>query len=221
MSDKEYYQGSDGNLEYYPQIYKPTDDEVEAAQKLEQYIIEQQQNIQGSFLKMGAALLKFENDKLYLARGVPNFQSWVSEHCDFSYAWAKSLIRIVRDLLPVLGEVEEMPSVSTMRELLPMLSEGRSQAEIREAFEEVQGLTVRDAKHRLRELRGIEEPPIPTTFRARVQEREDFVLVTISRFGDDGDIYDLTSRGPLYIKKKDWPRWQDRFGVFIEFRETT
>lgn len=217
MTDKEYYLGSDGNLEHYPQIYKDSPADLAAAEKLEQYILSQQQNIEASFLKMGAALNEFEKQKLYLARGVPSFRIWVTEYCHFSYEHATRLIRIVRDLVPVLGETESLPPVSTLKEMLPMLSEGKSPEQIREVLEEVQDLTTKDAKKRIRELRGLEETDSPVIFKARVTEHADHVSVEIMKVGGDHPSYSVTPKGPMYIRKEDWPRMQDRFGFAVEF----
>jgi hypothetical protein len=217
-TNKEYYLDSDGSIVHYPDAYKVTPLQREEAEKLGKYIVAQQDTIEASFLKMGQALALFEEQEMYKAYGVPSMRVWVKEHCHFSYEHATRLIRIVRDLLPVLGEVETLLPVSTMKEMLPMLTEGATPEEIREAFEEVQGLTTRDAKARLRELRGVEEPPIPTTFRASVVQGETYNFVSIMRYGDDGDIYEVTPQ-PLRIKPKDFPRWAERFGAFMEVKD--
>jgi hypothetical protein len=126
-------------------------------------------------------------------------------------------MRIVKDLIPVLGDRDITLPVSTMKEMLPLLADGRTTEEIQEVYDELQGLTTRDAKDRIRELRGIERPDQPTTFRARVQRGEAYHRVRITRYGEDGDIYELTERSPLLIKPKDFARFTDRFGNFLEF----
>lgn len=217
MTEKEWYIEGDGELVHYPQIYQADDDKIALAEGLEQYIIEQQQNIESSFLKIGAALIKFEDDELYLARGVPSMKAWLDgPEFTFTYAHATRLMRIVRDLLPVIGDAKDRLPISTMKELLPMLSEGATPEEIQHAVEEVEGLTTRDAKRRLRELRGVEEREIPTIFRARVRTGEAYNRVWITRTGEDG-VYDMTPSGPVLVRPADFAHWADRFGFAIEY----
>lgn len=204
-------------LAHYPQPYKPSEQDIEQAFKLEQYILSLQEDVENGFLKIGAALVEFEDRKFWLARGVPSFRAWLSgPEFHFSYEHGTRLMRVVRDLIPVLGSGGEMPNLplSTLRELLPMLTEGFTDDEIREIAEEVKGMTTRDAKKYIQERRGVgkrkEEPVI---FRARVVQGTAFHLVYITRTGgDDGDIYEVTEEGPLRVKPKDWQRWAERFG---------
>lgn len=218
LKDKEYYMGSDGSLEHYPQIYKTDDESVETADLLEQYIIEQQETIKYSFLKIGAALIKIEDEQLYLAKGVPSFAAYLKgPQFEFSYEHGTRMMRIVRDLVPILGD-EGLPPISTLKELLPLVAEGKQPEEIKALAEEVSDMTTQDAKQHIRESRGIERAEMPTLFRARVQRGEVFHRVRVDRTGEDGDMYELTDEGPLKIKPKDWARWADRFGEgFIQY----
>ena len=221
MSDKEYYMGSDGNLEHYPQIYQSDDEKIAMAEGLEKYILEQQQSIEKSFLKIGAALIKFEEDELYLARGVPNMRTWLQgPEFSFSYEHATKLMRIVRDLLPMLGDRPPLP-VSKMAELLPMLPTSTPE-EVVSAYEEIEDLTVKDAKARLRELRGLEPHTMPVTFYARVQRGETNHHVWLSRTGEDGDHYNMTPRSPLIVKRKDFAAFVERAlgNAFIEYEDS-
>lgn len=206
---KEYYLGSDGSIEYYPDAYAVEENKIALAEGLEQYIMEQQHTIEASFMKIGAALIKFEEEELYLARGLPTMKVWLEgAEFSFSYAHATRLMRIVRDLVPIIGDKHKEIPVSTMKELLPMLADGSTPEQINEAVDEVTGLTTRDAKRRIRELRGVEERAAPTIFRAKVRTGETYHYVTVTRTGEDGDSYTLTEK-PLRIKPKD-------FALFIE-----
>jgi hypothetical protein len=98
-----------------------------------------------------------------------------------------------------------------------MLSEGKSPEQIREVLEEVQDLTTKDAKKRIRELRGLEETDSPVIFKASVREFSDYVLVEVMKVGGESPSYSATPKGPMYFKKEDWPRMQDRFGFAVEY----
>lgn len=216
------YIGSSGEVETYQDSYgEVTQDDIDSAERLERYILETQSNIEQSFLKIGAALVVFDEERYYLARGMPSLRAWLnSPEFHLSYRLAMDLMRIARELVPMFpdGTAPELP-VSTMRELLPLMTEGRTAEEIAGVAEDIQGMTVRDARNHIREVRGIDEPEQPTIFRARVEQGEEFHRVWITRFGDDGDIYQL-SREPLRIRPRDWSRWQTRFGGFITYEQT-
>lgn len=215
------YIGSSGEMETYQDSYGAvTQDDIDSAERLERYILDTQTNIEQSFLKMGAALVVFEEERYYLARGMPSMRAWLnSPEFHISYRLAMDLMRIARELVPLFPDdtVPELP-VSTMRELLPLVSEGRTAEEIVGVAEDIQGMTVRDARNHIREVRGIDEPEQPTIFRARVEMGEEYHRVWITRYGDDGDIYQL-SREPLRIKPRDWQRWSTRFGGFINYEQ--
>jgi hypothetical protein len=216
MSDTYAIIGSSGELERYEDNYNVDSETALKAQHLEEYIIEQQSNIETSFLKIGAALVQFDSDQLWRARGMPSFRAWASgPELHFSYAHATRLMRIVRDLIPRLGEIPTT-SVSTLTEMLPMLSNGSTDEDIQQAYEDIQGLTTRDAKIHLQELRGITQAPRPVIFSARVRQTERWNYVDVTRQGDD-DTYLVTKKGPLEIKPSDWDAWAERFGAFITY----
>lgn len=213
---KQTFMGSDGSIERYDDAYQVDEETYELAVGIENYILEQQMNIKHSFLKIGAALIKFEEQELFKARGVPSFRAYLSSDMfEFSYEHATRLMRIVKELVPILGE-EGLPSLSKLKEILPMLGEGWSEDEIRYAVSEIENLNTRDAKARIREIRGIKDNPTLPFFKAVVKEEGDFNVVAVERIGgDDGDYYNA---GTLYIKKKDWSRWADNFGEgFVEY----
>lgn len=220
LTEKEIYGiiGSTGEIEVYQDAYANiTEENINSIQGFTDYIHEQENTIGGSFLKIGAALLEVEKGQLYKAAGLPSMAVWMqSEKFHMSYEHGTRLMRIVRDLVPVLG-VDNLPSVSTLKELLPMVSEGATPEQIREAAEEVSELTIKDAKARLREIRGLEEKPRATLFKAIVDTRNGGNYITIKRYGEDGNNYDVTERGPIWIRSDDWAVWADRFGGMIEY----
>jgi len=214
---KEYYMGSDGNMEYYPDAYDVGAEQIEEADRYEEFILKQQDGIEKSFLMIGAALAQFDQKMLWKAKGYPSFRAWVSApEIHFSYEHANRLIRIVNELLPALDITTTDYPVSVLKELLPMLSDGSGEEKVKEAYEAIEGMTVSDAKKTIREMRGIEESAPQLIFRARVVIGEDSHKVGIRRTGgEDGDIYEV---GTLTIKKKDWKQWESRFGQnFIEY----
>lgn len=216
------YIGSSGEMESYPNPYANAANNAEAAQRLEEYMIEVEKTLDQNFLKLGAALAFFEDNEYYLARGCPSMHVWLNgTELHVSYKLANDLMRVVRNLVPLLTDGnEDLPnlSVSSMRELLPLLADNISAEDMKNVAGEIEGMTVRDARRHVRELRGIEEPEQPTIFRARVETGEEYHRVWITRTGEDGDIYSVNNQ-PLTIKPKDWARWQDRFGVFISYAE--
>lgn len=216
---KEFFIDSNGTLVEYPDPYKNVSEtDVQDLQGFEQFIIEQQDNIKGSFLRIGAALIEIDKRELYKAAGVSTMKQWMeSTDFDFSYEHGTRLMRIVRDLVPIIG-VEKLPPISTLKEVLPMLTEGFDADEIREAVAEVTELNTKDAQRRLRELRGVVQKESPATFRARVVTGEVFNRVWVTCYSEGGDIYDVTPKAhPLTIKPKDWKRWSDRFGDLVEY----
>lgn len=209
--------GSTGEIELYHDPYAGISiEDVQLADYVENIIITEQQNIETSFLKIGTALIQFEDLELWRAKGMPSFRAWLSgPEFMFSYEHGTRLMRVVRDLIPIIGEQEHVPPVSKLIAMLPLVADGRTDDEIREVFDDIQALPVRAAKDHIREVRGIDRPEQPTTFRARVQNGETYNNITVTRYGEDGDIYEL---GRLQIKPKDWPRWSARFGEgFIEY----
>lgn len=219
--DKEYYLGSDGSLENYPQIYKVNPADLEAAEKLESFILNEQEHVETSYLKIGAALVEFEERKLWTAKGLPSFRAWLSgPEFHFGYEQGTRLMRIVRDLLPNLPDGTPRPPLSTLKEMLPLLADGTDSETLAEIAAEVANMTTRDAKRHIHERRGIGGGAEPVIFRARVQLGSEYNLTRIFRTGGDGDDYELTEEGPLRIKPKDWQRWSERFNEgFIEYVE--
>lgn len=219
-TNKEFYREADGSIVEYPDAYKLSESEISDAERMEQYILAEQRQIKQSFLKIGAALNIFEDQKYYLGRGFPSFRAWLnSPDIEISYRLAHDLMRISNELVPKIGmdNIEKIP-VSTLREMLPMLSDGTSDEDLLELVEDVDGLTTRDAKGMIRERRGVKEGIQPVLFHATVTKGSSYHRVTITRAGEDGDVYEVTSE-PLRIKPKDFALWQQRFGTFMDFND--
>jgi hypothetical protein len=211
--------GSDGALETYQDLYQPTQQEIEDAETLEKYILEQYQNVETSFLKLGGALIQFEERKLYLAKGMPTFQSWLqSPMFGFTPAHGLRLMRIVRDLLPLLADKETLLPLSTLTAMLPMLNDGSTPEQISEVYDACEGLTVADAKKVISQARGLEDHDPPTVFSATIENKNGFVIVDVTCYTEEGDIYKVTQT-PMKIKERDWPRFEQRFGAFLQIKD--
>lgn len=217
MTEREWFIDSDGTAVHYPQVYRPTPEQVVQANEQLHIVLENKKNAEISFLRMAQALDVVEKNQLYKAHGVPSFRAWVSSpNVDLSYRLASDLLRIVREVLPILPEGTNIPSVSTLRELLPVLGDDQGKEKFVEALHEVEGLTVVDTRERIKELRGIARPidePLPAVFKARVRMGEAFHRVEIT-CTTGVDQYNV---GVLTIRREHWPRFESRFGAFIEF----
>lgn len=225
-SDSQYIIGSDGSMEVYDDRYKQVTQEiVQRAQKLEEEIVAQGVNIQVGYLRLARSIAEFYNDKLYLARGYPSFQAWAeSPEIGIQYRTAMNLVRIANEAIPILQRnnvLELLPNVSTMYDMLPILSDEGAEQKFVLAAQEVQGLSARDAKQRIKEIRGTAKPydeELPAIFHAHVKDRGEYNEVFINCHTGD-DTYSLTVRGPLRVKKKDWPRLERIFRHYVTIQE--
>jgi hypothetical protein len=218
MSNKDTYSilGSSGSIETYQDAFSVSAEDQEASASLEEYIIGEKQAVETSFLKLGAALALFESNKHYRGRGFESMKAWLgSPEISISYRLAHDLIRVSSELVPKLGDIGNT-SISTLREMLPMLSDGTSDEELLEAFGEVQGMTTKDAKQTIREKRGIEQETDYTTFKAQVQRGNPYHRVTVTCFGEGEDTYTVTS-SPMQIKAEHFAKWQKFFGKAVEY----
>jgi len=214
---------SDGELVAYSDTYGDvTDDQVAYADKVQTMIIDRANQIKTNYLVIGTLLNKFKEDQLYLAKGFPSFQAWCNgpDVPDMSYRTAQRLIQIVTEALPIFEKHDATPlaqeiGIATMADLLPILSDANGEEKFIEAAYKVKDLTNRDAKEEIKSIRGIgsfHDDAMPTVFSARMQRGESFHTVKI--IANDGvDYYDV---GTLKIRPKDWPRWSERFGRFLE-----
>lgn len=208
-----------GELLVFPNTYANQEENLEAAGRIQTYILEKQQELDSAFLSIGAALKVMRDEEYFLALGHPTFRAWLSGP-DFhiSYRLGVDLIRVVEELIPKFEEanLDALP-VSKMRELLPLLGTDQEDS-LMDIVDEISNMTVRDARDHIQEVRGLtrdNQPPI--IFRARVERGESYHRVWITRLGgENADIYEVTS-APLRIKPADWDRWQSRFGDFIDY----
>lgn len=213
--------GADG-LEVYPDTYNGAEQDYDAAVELKEYILNLQRDIDQSFLRLGMSLCVMDDNKYYLALGLPSFKAFLdSDEITLSYRLGNDLMRIVRELVPILQPegTETLPSlsVSSMRELLPLIGTDKSPEEIVAIADEIENMTVRDAREHIKESRGLTSESPPVIFVARVQQGEAYHRVTITRTGgEDADVYQVTPQ-PLMIKPADWARWQQRFSGFIRY----
>ena len=225
-NDSQYVIGSDGSMEVYDDRYKQvTDEVVQRAQELEQDIIARGVDLKIGYLRLARSLAEFYNDKLYLARGYPSFHAWAeSPEIGLQYRTAMNLVRIANEAIPILqrnNALELLPSVSTMYDMLPILSDEGAEQKFVLAAQEVQGLTNRDAKQRIKEIRGTAkayDEELPAIFHAQVKDRGDVHEVFI-RCNTGDDMYSLTTRGPLIVKKRDWPRLERIFRNYVTIQE--
>jgi hypothetical protein len=105
--------------------------------------------------------------------------------------------------------------VSKMRELLPLLGDEGGEQKFLKAIQEINDLTVKDAKSHIADLRGISknfDEAGPAIFKARVRYGELYNRVDV--VCQDG--VDYYAVGALTIKKHHWARWEERFGGFVE-----
>jgi hypothetical protein len=221
--NKEFYMGSDGALEMYPDSYKVSADKVEMANTIEEGIIYERQNIEGGFLRMGALLMVFEDNELYKAKGVPSMKAYTqSPHLGISARLAHDLIRIAREVGPILERARErgvepvIPSISKVRNALPLLSEGIDEEEFLEVLEEMEDLTVNDGKRIVRERRGLDNGNESVLFHATVERGEVYNKIWVRRTGPDGDIYEF-AKEPWRVKVKDFAQVVDRFKLMVEY----
>jgi len=212
-----------GELVAYADPFKNvTEGDVDAAEQLEQFILAQAGAISKGYLMIGRALSEFKSKKCYLARGFDSFQAWADSPnlMGIGYRTAQDLIRIYEDVLPILAEHDAMdvlPFVqsSKMRAILPMLGDEDAEEKIIDAVYKIKDLTTKDAFAVINEIRGKNDPfddKMPTVFTAKVMYGESFHKVIITASNND-DVYTV---GTIHIKPRDWPRWEDRFGRFIQ-----
>jgi hypothetical protein len=207
-----------GELVTYPDEFAGlTQDDHAAAEELQQEVLHYKGQVEANVLRMGMALINFRDAEAYKALGYGSFKLWCqSPEVDISVQQATYLTRIVEELLPrlIAAGVEPLTSVSKMRELLPMLSEG---GDVAEAAEAIRDLKVLDAKEVVREMRGLEETALdPAVFKAEVTSTGgEWNYLDIVCYDDAKN--DAYSMGQLRIKAKHMARWTERFGRFIEY----
>ncbi len=220
------YIDGDGTLVTYEDPYKNlTNEQIQRARELEQSILQKTMGIEISYVKLGRDLSEFNNDECYLACGFPSFKSWADspELRTLGYRTAHNLIRVHDELVPLLfaHDVEILPSISMMYDLLPMLADGKPE-KIIEAVNDIRHLNTRDAKRRIKEIRGLEEVNQLTMFKLHAIISKNTVSVWIYCHASN-DHYNCNQHAgnkPIVIKKEHWARFANLFGEEnIEYAE--
>ena len=215
------YQMEGGELVAYDDPFKNiTPQMARVAEAIEQDILMCASQISANFLEMGRLLSGFEEEKLYRALGYESFKLWANSpnlH-GIGYRTARNLIRIYREALPLLvkhGKADLIPFLPTskMQALLPILADENAEDKFIEAAYQIHDKTMADSYEIIKEIRGKQDDGmLPTVFSARVIRGESYHKVKITALTGD-DIYDC---GVLTIKPRDFPRFEERFGRFLE-----
>jgi hypothetical protein len=82
-----------------------TRDVAEQAAIVESAFIDLRKDSARTWVKMAYYLDLMDRDQLFLARGYPSFRAWTtSPEIDFSYRMAHDMLRVKRELIPLLTE---------------------------------------------------------------------------------------------------------------------
>ncbi len=209
--------GGDGTVEQYDDRYaEVTEEMVKKAEELEAQILDNGRRVTGSYLRMARDLSDFKREKLYLARGYDSFKDWADSPEISSVGWrtAYNLVRIADEVIPMLERnnlLDETPSISNLYDLLPILNDDDGEAKFIAAMRAIKGLSNRDAKRAIKEVRGITAnvgDRTATMFRCKVKRGTEFHTVRITA-NDNVDHYEC---GVVRIKLKDWSRWASLYG---------
>lgn len=209
------------------QVYSDTfgnisEEDIERAQYLEQCILEESAGVEIGYLRMARHLSEFKADNLFLARGFETFRLWADspDLKRIGYRSAQRLVQIADEAIPMLekyGLMEQLPPISTLGDLLPLLNDDDGEKKFVEAVKMVEGMSNRDAKRYVREVRGL--PPglngDGPTFRAKVTRGETVHKITITCEDGDGDFYEA---GKMQVRVKHFAAFEKLFNErFIEY----
>src|SRR6478735_9332099 len=152
-----------------------TPEDHQRAVEFESEILEDFGNLQATTIQIAKKLSDFKRNKVYLALGWNTFDLWADSPrlIGMGKRTARNLIRIADELLPIFDKYdafEALPTISTMYEMLPMLSHDDAEKKIIDAAYQIQGLTTRDARQVIREARGMEDNPEHVMFKAVVED---------------------------------------------------
>lgn len=214
---------SDGSLVRYPDPYGDvTPERIETAERLQREVFYHNAQIDRHYFFIGGILSEIKEQEYFRELGFDTFRAWADSPELKGIGWrtAHNLIRITNEVLPIIerhNAFDALPSVSTMVNLLPILSDDNAEEKFIEALYEVKELPVHDAKERIRDLRGIGrtiEDERPAIFKAQVTRGEQFHTIRVW-CSTGTDYYEA---GTLNIKPRDWPRWEQHFSErFIEY----
>lgn len=227
-NENQYIIGSDGSLEVYSDPFKNiTPADAQVAEQAQLAIIGTKQDIERNFLKLAYLLDIFEANKLYKGCGFEDMRSWAqSPQIELGWRVVQDLLRVRREMVPILTdqvgseeqaqEVLVAAGVSKARAVLPLLRDEDGEEKVIDLVERAPQLTWNDVRTEVKRLRGIEQPldhRFPAVFKAKVKQGEEYSRVEVSV--TDGGTTDRC--GVLTIRNRYMPRFEDRFGQFIEF----
>lgn len=206
----------------YADTYRDlTPSDHERAKDAERVILEDFSEIQIKFLQLGEKLSRFKKDKMYLALGFATFELWAeSPQLKIGRTTARNLVRIYEEALPILADHDAMhllPPYTTLADMLPILHDADGEQKFIDAAYVVQGLSTRDAKEAIKEVRGIApspRDPQPAMFKLRYRIVDDMVLAEVW-CSVNTEYYQCTTQ-PLRIKLRDWPRYQALYKGYVE-----
>ncbi len=217
--------GSSGELETYPDYFgSVTQEQVQEAQAIENDIIKAKNIVYLGFYAIAEMLDRFEAEKLYKARGYERFKDWLeSPEIEISYRVAQDLIRIQREIVPMMQaelglsteEVREKllhAGVSKVRALLPLASEQSDHENFYTLLDDAPSLTWRDLRKEMDRARGKEEriedgyAPMFTSKILINRTPQNKVVIQIT--GSDGNSIEPVGQVTMH---EDWvARWINR-----------
>jgi hypothetical protein len=213
--------GGDGSLETYNDPFaNVTKEDAEQAEVVEGKIIQAKAVIELGFFALAEMITEFDTKKFYKARGFERFKDWVeSPEIEISFRVAQDLMRIQREVVPMLAQhsneanIQELitqAGVSKVRALLPLLADPATHDDFKELIIDAPDVTWRDLRNEVKKRRGVESNIADAQlvmFLSEIKlEQGDFYTVQVS--GTDGNNIDIL--GTLKIRKKWWPRWENR-----------
>ena len=223
MNDVTHVIDSSGELVAYDDSFKGVSaNDVVGAEGLESAILRLVGEISTGYLKVGQMLHEFREKKYYLARGYESFRTWADSPNlkGIGYRTAHDLIRIYTDIVPILARndaLDALPAIQSgkMRAILPILGDEDAENKIIDAVYAIKDLTTKDSYAAINEIRGKKDfydRELDTIFKAKVFYGDSYNKVIVTAVNND-DVYQV---GMLQIKTRDWQRWEERFGRFVE-----
>lgn len=216
---------SSGELVSYPDPFKEVDQEfATTAAAAEELVVQCKVAIEQNFLLLSAYLDEFDRRRYYLGRGYESMRDWCqSPEVEISWRLAQDLIRIRREVVPLLQKVHGAEFESTMlsagvskiRAALPLLNDGKSDNFV-ELVDQAREMPWNDVRAEVKRIRGVEVPmdqPSPVIFKAEITKYDDHVTIAI--IGFDGVRSERL--GKLRMRPEWLPRFEDRFGKYVNF----
>lgn len=218
--------GSSGALERYSDTFKDLKPEdAEIAETKEQEIRTVKLRIEGSFLVMAELLDEFERNKYYLACGWESMQEWCKQsHVDLSWRVVQDLLRINREVRPVLQEHYQdeakvtqallLAGVSKVRTALPLVRDPDAFVEEIERASQTPWSAFREEVKERQGVGSSINTRQPVVFRGTFDEGPENTRVSIHAM----DGVTIEPCGSLVIRNEWVPRWMERFGKLVVTR---